>query len=48
MRPANVLFGSGFIGSPAQQRIVVNKTINQVKPVSEKKATKAVRKSRKS
>ncbi|MCK9557563.1 MAG: hypothetical protein M0R50_05930 [Candidatus Cloacimonetes bacterium] len=44
MKPT-VLLGSGFIGSPAQQKIVVNKTINQVKPVSEKKIKAVAKKS---
>jgi hypothetical protein len=44
MKPASVLFGSGFVGSLAQQKIVVNQAIKPtIKPVSEKKCHPAKR-----
>jgi hypothetical protein len=39
MKPASVLFGSGFVGSPAQQKILVgHPAAKPIKAVSEKKA----------
>lgn len=46
MKPASVLFGSGFVGSPTQQKILVgHPTAQPIKAVSEKKAKKPIKKS---